>query len=757
MIDRRPLLAALAIVAVPAVVRAVPTAATITGRVTDAATGEPLPGVPVAVGAALVFTDEDGGFSADVPPGPVAIVVEADYLERAAVDVTVGPGERRTVDLAVALDLAGGEAIVVDDTAPLTPGTTIIDAGDAARQAGTGGDALKAVLHAPGVARAAAGSREVVVWGAAPKDTAILVDDVPVPALYHLGGWRSIVPTHLVAALAVDRAGFATPWSGATGGLVRVSTRDLPARPTLTVASDLIDTGVTGAARVGPARVGVGVRASYLDRVIGGALDPAVGERIPIPRWADAQALVQVPRGDDRYDALVLLGGDRLDRRLPALDPAATKSDRRRDDFARVALGWRRRTPDGEARLRGWLGLDVVERDQRFGPLPARLDSTTTSGGVRAERRTAIAGVVVLLGLDASLARAALARDGSLSIPTREGDLSVFGQPPGDDVASDAWTALTGDAGAYAQLDVVRDGFTLSPGLRVDGWLLGAGRQTPRVGTTPAVGYQTVHATVEPRLAATLRRGRLSLGGAAGLYHQPRRADDTSAVFGAPRLGLEHAWHATGTAVVRVARADLELTAWGRRARALVARDPSATPPLAATLTQEGRGRAVGLELVARLRGWRGLSGWIAYGLSQSERRDHDLRDWRRFEHDQTHQLTVSATYVRARWTLSARLRYATGEPRTDVVGAFWDARAGRYQPMTGPIYGIRLPAFAQLDLHGERSFTAGGGEVSAFVAVENLTGRANAEELVWSGDYATRGYLTGLPFLALVGARWTP
>ena len=56
------------------------------------------------------------------------------------------------------------------------------------------------------------------------------------------------------------------------------------------------------------------------------------------------------------------------------------------------------------------------------------------------------------------------------------------------------------------------------------------------------------------------------------------------------------------------------------------------------------------------------------------------------------------------------------------------------------------------LDLHAERALAVGGATSSVFVEVENVTGRANAEEVVWSGDYATRGYLTGLPILALAG-----
>lgn len=758
ILDRRGRAArvVVAVVALLVLVRAhlaaAPQPAIVRGTVTDAATGEPVPGVPVAIGATLTFTDEHGRYQLEVAPGPHTLTITADYLQPVSRAVTAPA----TIDLAVTFDLDGGEQVLVEDSAPITAGLHTIDAANAARQAGTGGDALKAATSAPGVARGSAGNRELVIWGASPHDTRILVDDVPVPALYHLGGWRSIVPTELVASLAIDRAGFATPWSGATGGLVRVHTRTLSVERSLTVAIDPIDTGAVGVTSLGPARVALGARASYLDRTIGALLDDRVRDRIPIPRWADGQLVVQVPRGDDRFDLLVIGGGDRLARTLPALDPAATKRDQRREDVGRLAVGWRRRLPDGEARARLWFGLDRTTRDQAFGPVPATARDHTRSLGARAERQTTVGPVVVLAGVDASLAHDRLARAGSLSIPTREGDVSVFGQPPGDDVATDAWSALTGDVGAYLQTDVVRDGFAVSPGLRVDAWTLGASRVTPKLGTTPGIGWQTVELTVDPRLAARVRRGAISLAGAVGRYHQPRRAEDTSAVFGTPTLGVEAAWHAAGTVALALPGADVELTVWGRRTRSLVARDPSATPPRAATLTQDGRGRALGVELVARLRGWRGLSGWLAYGLSSSERRDHDLVDWRRFEHDQTHQLTIAATWERGPWAVSARGRYATGEPRTDVIGAFWNSRDGRYQPLTGPIYGLRLPAFVQLDLHGERAFTVAGDRVSMFVEVENVTGRANAEEVVWSGDYATRGYLTGLPLLALAGIRWT-
>ena len=64
---------------------------------------------------------------------------------------------------------------------------------------GTQGDVLKVVENLPGVARAAAGSGALVVWGSAPQDTRVYVDGVHVPRLYHDGGYRSIVQLGLRA------------------------------------------------------------------------------------------------------------------------------------------------------------------------------------------------------------------------------------------------------------------------------------------------------------------------------------------------------------------------------------------------------------------------------------------------------------------------------------------------------------------------------------------------------------------------------
>ncbi len=95
---------------------------------------------------------------------------------------------------------------------------------EARRLPGTADDALRAVESAAGVARAALGSGQLVVWGAAPQDSRVLIDGVEVPSLYHLGGLRTILPTAMVKEVSLSPGGFGAEHGRALGGLVAVAT-----------------------------------------------------------------------------------------------------------------------------------------------------------------------------------------------------------------------------------------------------------------------------------------------------------------------------------------------------------------------------------------------------------------------------------------------------------------------------------------------------------------------------------------------------
>jgi hypothetical protein len=89
------------------------------------------------------------------------------------------------------------------------------------------------------------------------------------------------------------------------------------------------------------------------------------------------------------------------------------------------------------------------------------------------------------------------------------------------------------------------------------------------------------------------------------------------------------------------------------------------------------------------------------------------------------------------------------------VIGAFYDAKDDLYEPVFGPQNSIRLPDFWQLDLRVDRSFLLGDtGRLLVYVEGLNVTNHTNGEEYIYNVDYTRRGTITGLPAIAVVGAR---
>lgn len=730
---------------------------TLRGRVVDRATGAPVAGAIATVGGELVATDDDGRFTVALSRGRHQLAISAPWLVARTIAITLTADRDLRVEVDSA-DEVGGETIEVIDIAPSQIGQTQIDAA-LARAVPGGGDAAKVVQSLPAVARPPAGSAEIVVWGAAPRDTRVFVDSVPVPALYHLGGYRAAVGNDLLGDVRLTPAAFGPDRGRAIGGVIDIGLADPSTLPAVRAQVDVLDAGA--AARLTLAddvAVVVAIRHSHLDRAVDLVTDPGeLAPNIPLPRWSDGQLALRARLADDLVLSGWVMGSlDALDRTLASDDPATETTQRTDLAWLRAQVTLQRDRPGRSESATLWFGRDHTDDELEVGLVAADLHVRQWVGGARVAQRARLADALSLaLGADLDGERAHLQRAGSLTIPAREGDLQIFGQPPGDDRSADRWSATTLDLAGHAAVELALSRVTASVGGRLDGWLLGASRLTPRVGTTPGIGSQHIELTIDPRASVQVALG----GGAAirvdaGRYHQARAATDTSAVFGTPSLGLERAWHVTLGGQWRRPPFAIEAAGYARRLDDLVARDLAVTPRLAAALTQAGTGTVVGVQITMRVVGWRGLSGWLSYGLSRSRRRDDPAQPERFFDRDQTHGLIAVGGWERACWTVGARVRLATGEPRTDVLGAFFDARSGRFQPIRGEHNGVRLPLFVAADLRAERRFAIGATQVAVYAELQNLTGRANAEEIVYSADFSERAYLTGLPLLALVGVR---
>jgi hypothetical protein len=641
---------------------------------------------------------------------------------------------------------------------------TSITTGEARLAPGTQGDALKVVQNLPGAARPSASSSEVVVWGASPSETKVYVDGVEIPALYHGSGLRSTLSSDLVASLDLVPGAFGPGYGRALGGLVKVETRSIPRGLHAYVGADTLDGSALVTSELGErVRVALAARQSWLDGLVALATGTRVqdaNDYFPIPRYRDAQAKATIAlRSREAVDVVLLGSHDELTRAAPSPDPAAARSDSTSSGYWRAYARYSNQADAGETILvTPFVGHDASDLVQRFGGAPTRIVVSSDVWGLRTSLRSRLGSKVTLVtGLDALGRSSSISRDGSLTLPPREGDVSVFGQPPGDERSEDDWSTNIVNVGPHAALHVRLGDVTVSPGVRCDAFLIEGSRRTPRVGLTPPIGSTRLEGAVDPRLSARWAvTPRFALTAAAGTYHQPPAPEDLSAVFGAPDLTLSRARHVAVGSSLRISDTiTTEVVAFDKSLADLSFRTRLRDPLLARALTQSGEGRSYGVQFLVRRELWSGFFGWLSYTISRSERRYEGDASWRLFDLDQPHVLAVVASQEVGRFTFGARLRYASGDPRTPVVGSYYDARADRWAPVFGAQNSIRLPSFWQLDVRADYAVPLGAGRrVLVYADVQNVTNHANAEELVYSSDFSRRGTIRGLPALAVVGGR---
>ena len=638
--------------------------------------------------------------------------------------------------------------------------TTLL-AEDARTVPGGFGDALRAVDSIPGVARAPLGSGQLVVFGAAPSESRVFIGGIEIPALYHLGGLRTVLPTAMVKQLTLLPGGYGAAYGRALGGLLLVDERSLADGIHGELSADFLDAGAQLSAALGPhLRVAAAGRYSYFDRVLSALSGQAVGDFFPIPRYHDFQVRASLLlRKDESISAMILGSGDELRRahRQSATERAQAETWRR--DFYRFGLRYEHHPQRGaQVVVAPWVGIDINDYEASFGNTPARLSRHEIRYGLRASYSVPIMALLSLAaGVDVLGGVASLSREGTLTRPAREGDRAVFGQSPGRERSADTWSTHIADFAPYLSLVLRLGRLRMEPGLRVVGTLLDGDRLLPRVGASPPLGYRRMVFTMEPRLLLRYQPvRRLTLLATAGLYHQPPDAADLSAVFGNPTLELNRAVHAVVGVEAELTEAlHLDFAGFYRYLDQLVARSPLSTPPLARVLNQDGIGQSYGGHIAVRLSLWRGLSGSVSYSASRSERRDARTLPVRLADFDQTHVLQASARYVLWRFGFSLRLRYTSGLPRSEVLGSYYDSFGDQYQPIFGKTNGTRLPDFIQLDATVDRAFILGHGVVLAVqLEVQNVTNHSNAEEVAYRFDFTQREFITGLPTIAVLGLR---
>jgi len=718
----------------------------VTGRVVDAATGDPLPGVLVVdeVSGRSVVTNQEGRFEISLPAGPHRITVSIVGFSLVRREVTVPGGG--VVDLH--LPLAGGtgtysETVTVAPerfrrAEPVVAAQQVLDSADLQNLRGVlADDPMRAIQALPGVATGDDLRSEFSVRGSDFAHTNFTLDGFSSPFLLHTvravedrssSGSVAMINSDVLESVTLSNGGYPQRIGNRTGPSVDFRLRD-GSRDRMhgTIAVSGTSASAVAEGPLGSERVGswlVSARQSYLNLV----LDRLVDNQVSFG-FTDAQGrFVYDLTSRQRVDLSVIAGRSRL--KEPE-EEIASDDLYVGDNASALAIGgWRLTLP------RGWLSARVFSAANEF--RNETLDRSPLDRG----HDTEVAGRV-------DVAWQALGRmqvEGGALVEhtweTRQRQRPVAGvYATVNDYAGEATRS-----GAYVLTRwPVNSSLTVAPGVRAD------------------YDSLTGDATASPWIQAEWRlRSGFTMRGGAGRYQQFPDFEQVLGSWGAvtPRLeraeqydlGVERLFGSTMRAQVTVY--DREEQDFMRRPNAETRLVGSRVVRGVSTARYETRldGYSRGVELLFERRSATGLSGWLSYSYGRNRYNDVVTGESYWGDLDQRHTVNLYGFYrLGARTSFSAKLRAGSNTP---APGYFADSGIGFV--ITNERNNVRLPSYARLDLRANRTFSWAHRRLTLFAEVINVLNRENVRYRPPSVDTRTgrvgRMFETLIPVLPSAG-----
>lgn len=697
------------------------------------------------------ITDEAGGFHFDaVPYGPYQLVVNMAGYERLDRKLEQHPPEGPTPSIRLYLERS--DYLVYETTVygkdKKRDDTTRSIGQKEFRQAGTGGDPIRAVQNLPGVNRAQSLGAQVIIQGSAPNQTRYLIDNHEVPIIFHFGGLSSVVMPEALERVDYLSAGYGPEYGRALGGLVNAWTRS-PNRERFK-GFGFVDTLNAGFQLEGPvgkdSSLMFSARHSYIGLFLGAVAGDDEDFNLTVaPEFRDVSTIYETRLSErDEFRFTAVASEDQLGFLLKepvGRDPSVRGNFSNRTAFYRLIPQLIHR--HSERAVSRWslgFGHDSVKFD--VGDDFFRLGNQQLTGRAELEFKH-FAEWASFFGFDTRSRWASV----DLKLPKFTGSGGVGNPISTGETQVQNIKVNYNDFGLYwrGQIQPAGTRWTIMPSIR--------GEYT----------NQTHQFMAMPR--AALRYGideSFFLRAAGGLYYQPPQEQETDAVLGNPSLKAPHAWHATFGVEkdFREGRAEgwtASAGAFYRRFEDLVINSNKLVQKNGAQAPEnynnDGDGRAFGGEALLRYndRRW---SAWIAYTISRSTRWNPTRAEYV-FPYDQTHLLTALGNVdLRDNWRLSARMRYVTGNPFTPVIGGTFDADNDVYIPIRGAFYSERIDPFFQTDIRIDKKFIRDKMIWWVYLEVLNVTNRRNIEQIGYSYDYRQKETVSGLPIVPLLGVK---
>ncbi len=666
-------------------------AATLSGFVTDADSGEALTRVTVALeGLQLGAVSNNSGYYAvkQVPAGPhVVSASHAGYQTRWDT-LRFGADEAVRLDLALMPKPASmGEQVSVEaERISLRPQPVqqLPALGEA--------DLLRSLQLLPGIQAVADISSGLYVRGGGPDQTAILLDHTPLYNPSHLFGLFSTFNPDAIREVNLYKGAYPAPYGRTLGAVLDVSNREGNRKRTSGRGGvSLISGRLLTEGPVGQGSWMLAGRRTYLDGVFSALR--ARGEDIPLNYFFyDLNGSINQRRGDDTYTASAYWGQD--DLRIELEDDRESFVDMRWGNRALTARWTRAFSP------------------ALFGHLMA--------AGSEYES------IVALRFLDAPVRIANSIRDLSL-----KGDLDYF--------ANRHHTLSLGllatlfefhfvrSFNARTQLDLRQEPVLLE-GYVQDEWQVGRTTQV-RLGGRGTYFSEGNRLHFTPRLSLSQALSdKVRLKAAGGVYRQHLQLITTEVFSGGDfwvplddTVEPGRSYQAvTGVEWTPAPRYQLSVEAYYTDLANLVTvdtelPDDNEETDSEAVFKSGGTGWAGGVEVFLQRRSG-ALTGWIGYALGWTRRTFPELNDGQPFppKHDRRHDLSFVASYEVGVWRFGANLAYATGQAFTPVSESPTQRNSARLQP------------YHRLDVSARRSLRVWRAASEFYVQIFNVYSRRN-------------------------------
>lgn len=766
---------------------------TLSGIVIRSDSRAPIDGATVTGNGKTATTDKDGRFTLRLPPVRAEITVSATKFF--PLTTTVDLTERDVTDSQFALAPDTGFASNVDvvATAPASsPSATPVAPRDVLKTAGALDNVFRTLQTLPGVAATQEYSSRLTVRGGAPDQNLTVMDGVEVHDPFRLFGLASAFNPEIIQRFELATSGFSAKYGDRLSSLLVIENRDGDKSRRLGGSGSL---SITDANAVFEGKLPGGVpgswlvtgRRTYYDLIAGRITDQK------FPKFSDLQAKAVWEPSTGRKltlfglrsrQAAALEFDDQKDDGKTDAEKASGDQFGRFDDNTRNDLAWARfdatagarghsMTVAGYSRTLSNFGVTArFENNARRSNSPSNqiafgMANVVFSQKLLVEDRSARQEFAWSLGKHTVETGAELHHlttslkfviDGDRNPAAADGSSVQGGAGLPDLLASrrvstrtgawltDSWRVgrATIDAGARVDHASINSETTWSPRLTVSYDVSSSLRARASAGRyTQSPGYEksaqsdyVLDLTTENARTLVSQRADLaslsieqSIGRGFLLKAETYYKRLDRVLIGRLETDAER--------FARIAQYDFPVSLRG---------EIPTSPLITTTPTNDGRGRAYGVELVAsRMTAPTNapLRGWISYTWGKAER-DAYGRSYP-FEYDRRSAVSAVLSYRLSRkWEFAATSRWANGFPRTAPVGlrvAGQETPASTiqpardtlgllmYEPDLGGIANLnnaRLPDFARTDMRMTWKPRGVSGRWEFYVEVLNTFGRDN-------------------------------